>query len=86
MACHPILLFLLIGWVSRQQQDAIEHLKAEKLALRRKSEVNDRCASRVPPARHLVNRFFAIADHQDRSMASSPSLPAVRLNSIVVAG
>src|SRR5882762_11617409 len=29
------LLFLLIGWVSRQQQEAIEYLKAENLALRK---------------------------------------------------
>jgi putative transposase len=30
------LLFLLVGWVSRQQQDVIEYLKAENLALREK--------------------------------------------------
>jgi transposase InsO family protein len=30
------LLFLLIGWVSRQQAEAIEYLKAENLALREK--------------------------------------------------
>ena len=28
------LLFILVGWVSRQQQEAIEYLKAENLALR----------------------------------------------------
>src|SRR5258706_3241760 len=30
------LLFMLIGWVSRQQQEVIEYRKAEKLALREK--------------------------------------------------
>ena len=30
------LLFLLIGWVSRQQAEAIEYLKAENRALREK--------------------------------------------------
>src|SRR6266850_2969300 len=30
------LLFLLIGWVSRQQQEAIDYLKAENRALREK--------------------------------------------------
>src|SRR5258706_14689127 len=30
------LLFLLIGWVSRQQAEVIEYLKAENLALREK--------------------------------------------------
>jgi putative transposase len=30
------LVFLLIGWVSRQQEEAIEYLKAENLALRAK--------------------------------------------------
>jgi hypothetical protein len=28
------LLFVLVGWVSRQQQDVIEYLKAENRALR----------------------------------------------------
>ena len=28
------LLFILVGWVSRQQQDVIEYLKAENTALR----------------------------------------------------
>jgi len=28
------LLFLLVGWVSRQQQDVIEYLRAENRALR----------------------------------------------------
>ena len=28
------LLFILVGWVSRQQQDVIEYLKAENRALR----------------------------------------------------
>jgi hypothetical protein len=30
------LIFLLIGWVSRQQEEVIEYLKAENLALRAK--------------------------------------------------
>jgi putative transposase len=30
------LVFMLIGWVGRQQQEAIEYLKAENLALREK--------------------------------------------------
>jgi hypothetical protein len=29
------LVFLLIGWVSRQQEEVIEYLKAENLALRK---------------------------------------------------
>src|SRR5437016_5462175 len=31
-----LLLFMLIGWVSRQQAEVIEYLKAENLALREK--------------------------------------------------
>jgi len=30
------LLFLLLGWVSRQQSEVIEYLKAENRALREK--------------------------------------------------